>query len=620
MEFPGGSDNYLAITGASHPFLSGAETFHTPSLGDEEFEIPPIPLDSDPSLAVVGHFEDLPDPGGPPEPPFAPPPYGVAGLELPVGLPPGIMEQGGGLLNMELEPPMGSQFGPAAPVTIEVPLGALSPGALLGPAGALTTIDQSELSSQLGLGLGGAAATPPGPAPGPAPAPPSPERGLSPAPSPAGSLQDEELDDFRRPPAAAPSPPAPVAPVPPVVAAPAAEAPRRPKPPKKAKKKKDPNEPQKPVSAYALFFRDTQAAIKGQNPNATFGEVSKIVASMWDSLGEEQKQVYKRKTEAAKKEYLKALTAYKATLTSTDTPEPDPSPTPPPAAAPPSTSPPPPTPSPPSAPTPPQPAPAPPPPAITKILIPKQMLPPNLGGTAGGPAGAGGGGGGGVVTVIPAAVVASPRPGAPAAGPRSVLAAAAAALPRLQPPPLQQMPPQNPGGAAPPNPPPQIAVLHPPPPPPPLQAMQAPPKIRNPPPLHIKILPPLHILPPAPPQPLPQPQNQTPTPNPSPAASGGVPGGVPGTPQSQEDVEMIGGDVVPEVESPPQVELVAESPVAAESPRSRCVRAGCENPPVASGDWDEEFCSSECLVRHCRDVFLAWLAARNAGNSVVFVK
>jgi len=45
------------------------------------------------------------------------------------------------------------------------------------------------------------------------------------------------------------------------------------------------------VSAYALFFRDTQAAIKGQNPNATVGEVSKIVASMWDSLGEEQKQV-----------------------------------------------------------------------------------------------------------------------------------------------------------------------------------------------------------------------------------------------------------------------------------------------------------------------------------------
>lgn len=68
---------------------------------------------------------------------------------------------------------------------------------------------------------------------------------------------------------------------------------KKPKTPKK-KKKKDPNEPQKPVSAYALFFRDTQAAIKGQNPNATFGEVSKIVASMWDGLGEEQKQVIRK--------------------------------------------------------------------------------------------------------------------------------------------------------------------------------------------------------------------------------------------------------------------------------------------------------------------------------------
>lgn len=47
----------------------------------------------------------------------------------------------------------------------------------------------------------------------------------------------------------------------------------------------------RPVSAYALFFRDTQAAIKGQNPSASFGEVSKIVASMWDALDSEHKNV-----------------------------------------------------------------------------------------------------------------------------------------------------------------------------------------------------------------------------------------------------------------------------------------------------------------------------------------
>nr|CAB3267174.1 CAGF9 [Phallusia mammillata] len=84
----------------------------------------------------------------------------------------------------------------------------------------------------------------------------------------------------------------------------------------KKRKKKGANEPQKPVSAYALFFRDTQAAIKAENPNATFGEISKIVASMWDSLSEEAKQVYKQKTESAKRDYLKQLAAYRANLVS----------------------------------------------------------------------------------------------------------------------------------------------------------------------------------------------------------------------------------------------------------------------------------------------------------------
>ncbi|XP_055526680.1 TOX high mobility group box family member 3-like isoform X2 [Wyeomyia smithii] len=99
---------------------------------------------------------------------------------------------------------------------------------------------------------------------------------------------------------------------------PAASLAKKPKVAKK-KKKRDPNEPQKPVSAYALFFRDTQAAIKGRNPNASFGEVSKIVASMWDVLATEHKNVYKKKTEAAKKEYLKALAAYRASLVSKGT-------------------------------------------------------------------------------------------------------------------------------------------------------------------------------------------------------------------------------------------------------------------------------------------------------------
>jgi len=84
----------------------------------------------------------------------------------------------------------------------------------------------------------------------------------------------------------------------------------------KRRKKRDPNEPQKPVSAYALFFRDTQANIKIRNPTANFGEVSKIVAATWDSLDPDAKAAYKKRTEMAKKEYLRALAAYRANMVS----------------------------------------------------------------------------------------------------------------------------------------------------------------------------------------------------------------------------------------------------------------------------------------------------------------
>ncbi|XP_029437136.1 TOX high mobility group box family member 4 [Rhinatrema bivittatum] len=595
MEFPGSSDNYLTITGSGHPFLTGAETFHTPNLGDEEFELPPISLDADPTLAVsdvVSHFDDLGDPaheGG-----FSAQ-YGVQTLELPVGMSHEVMEQAGGLLSsgfsMELEHAIGTQYSANPPVTIDVSMAGLASDLLA--HGQLTTIDQSELSSQLGLSLGGGAILPPVQ---------SPEDRLSTTPSPTGSQHEEEAEEFRQ------------ITVPKVVAV---ETGRKQKTPKK-KKKKDPNEPQKPVSAYALFFRDTQAAIKGQNPNATFGEVSKIVASMWDSLGEEQKQVYKRKTEAAKKDYQKALAEYKANQLSQPVADvvelevPQPVQEPPPLAA---------------EPTPPSPAvlvsPAPsqympspvvpassPQPSINKIIICKQVL-------SGSPlASSLAAVSQGVVTVIPASLV-TPRGLQLQAAPsqtkivtRSVLQAAMQLPPpRLQPPPLQQMP-QIPLQQQP------VAILQ----PPPLQAMQ---KLRlnlQPPPLQIKIIPP-PMQPAAPllqiqPQPLPAvPAVVSPPKESSPVASPEAPA-VSASPPQHLDLET---DVVQETESPPapmEVQLVSGSPPleAPPSPQPRCVRSGCENLPVESKDWDREYCSSECVVRHCRDVFMAWVASRNQGN------
>ncbi|XP_075068135.1 TOX high mobility group box family member 4 isoform X1 [Mixophyes fleayi] len=601
-KFPGGSDSYLTITGSGHPFLTGTETFHTPSLGDEEFEIPPISLDSDPSLAVsdvVGQFDDLGDPTGVQDGGFAAQ-YGVQTLDMPVEMTHEVMEQTGGLLgaglSMDLDHPIVTTYSANPPVTIDVSMTDISSGLL--PHSQLTTIDQSELSSQLGLSLGGGTILPPVQ---------SPEDHLSPTASPTSSLHDEDMEDFRR------------------ITAPkniVVEQTKKTKASKK-RKKKDPNEPQKPLSAYALFFRDTQAAIKGQNPNATFGEVSKIVASMWDSLGEEQKQVYKRKTEAAKKEYLKALALYKENQMSqvvvetldldppaaptvlSESPVHSPTvvtapsipqcvtspPTPTITQAPMST----------PAPTPPPQAVAPPQPSIAKIIISKQMLqagqiPTSIAMSQG------------MVTVIPATMVTSRglplhqlQPSPQARITRSVLQAAMQLPPRLQPPPLQQMqqPPRLQHMA--PAQQPSITILQQ---PPPLQPMQ---KVRlslhQPPPLQIKIIPP----------PL-QPQPQTVQIQAQAIPIISVPTS-PDAPASPEHLEVL-TEVVQE-ESPPtqmDVELVSGSPAHSPSPQPQCVRSGCENPPIESKDWDNEYCSNECVVKHCRDTFLAWVAARCQGT------
>nr|XP_055069655.1 TOX high mobility group box family member 2 isoform X3 [Misgurnus anguillicaudatus] len=252
--------------------------------GDEDYEIPPITPPNHPEPPLL-HLMDpesgylchsLPHNG-------LINPYSYP--ELPTLMMSNMLAQDGHLLSSQMPsmPAFTGQSGSHYPRAHHSPMLNRSARILPHPMSAL-----SQLSSQIGQGSFTHGS-------------PSSSGSQSATPSPSSSAQEEEakyhskITGEKRP----------------------SSDMMKPKPkPQKKKKKKDPNEPQKPVSAYALFFRDTQAAIKGQNPNATFGDVSKIVASMWDSLGEEQKQAYKRKTEAAKKEYLKALAAYRASLVS----------------------------------------------------------------------------------------------------------------------------------------------------------------------------------------------------------------------------------------------------------------------------------------------------------------
>ncbi|XP_051981578.1 TOX high mobility group box family member 4-B-like isoform X4 [Xyrauchen texanus] len=615
QKFPGGNDNYLAISGEGHHFLSSSETFHTPSLGDEEFEIPPISLDPESALSVsdvVSHFGELGDAGpssgipgnavvGENDPSFAStfvnaPSQGLEHLSL-------MSQQGGGpmlgsTLGMDIGHPIGSQFSSSSPMTIDVPLSDMNHG-LLGH-NQLTTIDQSELSAQLGLSLGGGAILPRSQ---------SPDQPLSATGSPSDSMQDDDMDDFRRSvlvdspvslsvssgvislsPSLSDQPATPVA-----IAAPLRKAGGG---GKKGKKKKDPNEPQKPVSAYALFFRDTQSAIKGQNPNATFGEVSKIVASMWDSLGEEQKQVYKRKTEVAKKEYLKALAAYKASQLSQPTIEVfDTAPSPPPAPRP-------------TVALTPDPTPTATPTRSSRIPLhaPDNNTITNICTSN-------------IILDLPQVTTRSRtgahKPAASAPAPRAAAhalpivtkivipkqhAQSSAASAARQPPPLQQM--QNT------PPPPRLQQMVHSPAPPPLQA-----KPRGgaaagqvvamalPPPLQIKIVPALVQTD------LSAPIIVT-TVATAPVAE---PASVVAALSPSATVELAEGEEGMEVE----LNVCSTSDATPSNAPIMCVRAGCNNPPIESKDWDREYCSNECVATHCRDVFMAWCAIRGQNSTTV---
>eukprot|EP00095_Tigriopus_kingsejongensis_P002356 snap_masked-scaffold1523_size37540-processed-gene-0.10 protein:Tk02356 transcript:snap_masked-scaffold1523_size37540-processed-gene-0.10-mRNA-1 annotation:"tox high mobility group box family member 4" len=81
---------------------------------------------------------------------------------------------------------------------------------------------------------------------------------------------------------------------------------------RRGRKKKDPNAPASVSSAYAFFFKEIQGSVKAKNPNIKFGEVSKIVAHMWENLGDEEKVVYKNRNEEDKARFEVEMAEYRA--------------------------------------------------------------------------------------------------------------------------------------------------------------------------------------------------------------------------------------------------------------------------------------------------------------------
>jgi len=55
---------------------------------------------------------------------------------------------------------------------------------------------------------------------------------------------------------------------------------------------KDKNAPKRALSAYMFFSQDWRERIKTENPEASFGEVGKLLGAKWKELNDSEKKPY----------------------------------------------------------------------------------------------------------------------------------------------------------------------------------------------------------------------------------------------------------------------------------------------------------------------------------------
>eukprot|EP00586_Coscinodiscus_wailesii_P005793 CAMPEP_0172483170 /NCGR_PEP_ID=MMETSP1066-20121228/10046_1 /TAXON_ID=671091 /ORGANISM="Coscinodiscus wailesii, Strain CCMP2513" /LENGTH=319 /DNA_ID=CAMNT_0013246883 /DNA_START=249 /DNA_END=1208 /DNA_ORIENTATION=+ len=80
---------------------------------------------------------------------------------------------------------------------------------------------------------------------------------------------------------------------------------------KTGKPVKDPNAPKKNLSSYMLYANHARAKVKERNPDATFGELGKILGQKFRNLSSKDRKKWDEKAAADKKRYLIAMEAYK---------------------------------------------------------------------------------------------------------------------------------------------------------------------------------------------------------------------------------------------------------------------------------------------------------------------
>ncbi|KAI8335098.1 non-histone chromosomal protein 6 [Chlamydoabsidia padenii] len=67
--------------------------------------------------------------------------------------------------------------------------------------------------------------------------------------------------------------------------------------------KKDPNAPKRGLSAYMFFSQANRNKVKEENPEASFGQLGKILGQKWKEMSDEEKKPYNEQAEKDKARY-----------------------------------------------------------------------------------------------------------------------------------------------------------------------------------------------------------------------------------------------------------------------------------------------------------------------------
>jgi len=76
------------------------------------------------------------------------------------------------------------------------------------------------------------------------------------------------------------------------------------------KKEKDPNAPKRNMSSYMFYSNENRSKFKEANPEASFGDLAKIISKAFKELSEEEKKPYEEKAAADRERYKKEMDAY----------------------------------------------------------------------------------------------------------------------------------------------------------------------------------------------------------------------------------------------------------------------------------------------------------------------